>query len=436
MHKRERLTLDIRIEELGYGFYHIAGRVDELGQTEAKMKLSPDDSQLLSLLESIYAYPAGEQDVRQIGWELAKSLLGPLGGFWGDFRDLVGPPGKAPLAPIIRLDILPPALQAFPWEMMLDEDRQPIANFASIVRYRQPPVVRPVSVRGPLRLLLATAAPDNYPPADIPGNLDLVRDSLRPLEIEGVLETQVIEGATLDRLQAALADGRHHLFHYLGHMTNGRMGQVEEQDVGLLLEGGKGGSELLSTSQFLRLCGRNPDLQVVILTTTSTPPVAFPPSLVRKQTVQAVMSSRLTERRGYRDLGQFWRVFYRQLTTGAAVDMALFEARQELLLRPGPYTADWGIPFLTMTGSGYPFSLIEPAYRPDEDPVIPGNQVPPMTPPADTGDLENDLKALLSRRDKLERLRHQKFAPRNLEQMIQDVDQRIDATRRRLSRWQ
>jgi hypothetical protein len=76
---------------------------------------------------------------------------------------------------------------------------------------RLPPITYPV------RVLVATAAPANFPPLDIDGELARLQTATADLQARGLIELERLEHASLIALQRRLRAKDYHVFHFIGH---------------------------------------------------------------------------------------------------------------------------------------------------------------------------------------------------------------------------
>ena len=153
-------ALEIHTKELGWGYYLINARAEGMGEMQAKMALAPDDTRLQNELDAIYHHRAREDTMRAVGEHLYHSLLGALEGLWQEYHERTRSQGHVPT---LRLTIESSGLMALPWEMMFDEQGEPVVGYAALVRYLPTPArLPPIAASFPLRLLLAVASPSGF----------------------------------------------------------------------------------------------------------------------------------------------------------------------------------------------------------------------------------------------------------------------------------
>lgn len=235
-------------------------------------------------------------------------------------------------------------LHVRPWEFLFDtESREFLAvrEHTPLVRYlpvAQP--IPPITVEGPLRVLVALSSPSDHPRLDIAREWDILRNALGPSVAAGQLELRRVAGrCTFDNLRDALRYYGAHIFHFVGHGVPGALVLEQESGRGLEME-----------ATHLRAAfpiGALPRL--IVLNACSgaiaedVPFSGLAQGFLR-QGVPAVvaMQASITDDAAL----IFTRYFYRDLIEIGAVDTSLTEAR--LRMQANGHPIEWGTPVLYM----------------------------------------------------------------------------------------
>jgi len=269
----------------------------------------------------------------------------------------------------LRIDAEAPELHALPWELLRDPRpggaETPLDLAASadtpLSRYLSGPL-RPGSpvVERPLRVLVAVASPKDIEAKwhlgaiDADVELERIREATSKLSADLDLEL-LGSPCSLSRLEATLREGRHHVLHLVCHgMFNAEKGRGA-----LLLADEKDSARLepedAVAGMLARLLAGEHPLRLVFLMSCETAQRSsadafrgMAPALVRAG-VPAVVA--MQDRVPVRTANHFAGTFYRQLLDHGRVDLAVNEARSELLsgrLPPGPSLPAHAIPCLFM----------------------------------------------------------------------------------------
>ena len=231
-----------------------------------------------------------------------------------------------------------------PWEFLFDtESRQFLAvrEHTPLVRYL--PVAKPIApitVEGPLRVLVALSSPTDHPRLDIAREWEILCNALEPSISAGHLELRRVPGrCTFDNLRDSLRHFGAHIFHFVGHGIPGALVLEQESGKGLEME-----------ATHLRAVFPSGALpRLVVLNACSgaiTQDVPFS-GLAQgflRQGVPAVvaMQASITDDAAL----IFTRYFYRDLVEIGAVDASLTEAR--LRMQGNGHPIEWGTPVLYM----------------------------------------------------------------------------------------
>lgn len=267
------------------------------------------------------------------------------------------------------------ALHSRPWEFLFDtESREFLAvrEHTPLVRYlpvAQP--IPPITVEGPLRILVALAAPTDHPRLDVAREWEILMNALEAPVSAGQVELRRVPGrCTFDNLRDSLRHFGAHIFHFIGHGIPGAL--VLEQETGK-------GLEMQATH--LRSAFPSGALpRLIVLNSCSGAigedmPFSGLAQGFLRQGVPAVvaMQASITDDAAL----IFTRYFYRDLIETGTVDASLTEAR--LRMQGNGHPIEWGTPVLYMRAlSGQLFkpgaSLGEwktPKELPVKEPVLP-----------------------------------------------------------------
>ena len=264
-----------------------------------------------------------------------------------------------------------------PWEYLFDtEGREFLAvrEHTPLVRYlpvAQP--IPPITVEGPLRVLVALSSPTDHPRLDIAREWEILCHALEPSITAGQLELRRVPGrCTFDNLRDSLRHYGAHIFHFVGHGIPGALILEQESGKGLEMEATHLRSAFPS--------GALPRLIVLNACSgaiTQDVPFSGLAQGFLRQGVPAVvaMQASITD-----DAAMiFTRYFYRDLVGIGAVDASLTEAR--LRMQGNGHPIEWGTPVLYMRAlSG---QLFQPsANRGANPPTIPAGMPAQVFAPA------------------------------------------------------
>jgi len=236
------------------------------------------------------------------------------------------------------------ALHSRPWEFLFDtESREFLAvrEHTPLVRYlpvAQP--IPPITVEGPLRILVALAAPSDHPRLDVAREWEILMNALEAPVSAGQVELRRVPGrCTFDNLRDSLRHFGAHIFHFIGHGIPGALVLEQETGKGLEMEATHLRSAFPS--------GALPRL--IVLNSCSGAigedmPFSGLAQGFLRQGVPAVvaMQASITDDAAL----IFTRYFYRDLIETGTVDASLTEAR--LRMQGNGHPIEWGTPVLYM----------------------------------------------------------------------------------------
>ena len=242
-------------------------------------------------------------------------------------------------------------LVSLPWEYLYRKETRDFLNlsrFTPILRYLdvQRPYI-PLMLQPPLRILVVSSDPGDYPRLDLESERQRMDDCLGRLEN---VQADYLVHATPMALQERLSDGQYHALHYMGH------GGFDENsgDGALLLENEQGYSELLDGRTLGVLLHDAANLRLVFLNACETArlsrqagrdPFAGVASALVMAGVPAVVAMQFPI--SDRGAVTFSQKFYGLLARGRPVDEAVAEGRRAIRLAE-PETLEWGTPVLFM----------------------------------------------------------------------------------------
>lgn len=356
-----------------------------------------------------------EQAIREFGSGLFEAL------FTGDIRALYdqqhATARQQGMGVRLRLLVEASELATLPWEYLL-APRQPdflcLSPQTPLVRYvRLPQPLQPLTVQPTPRILGMVSSPSDLDPLDVTGEQARLSEALAPLEAQGIVQLQWVQGQTWQALQEALWQGWH-VFHFIGHgVFNPR---VDEGMLALADPAGK--THLLPGSHLGRMLA-NGSLRLVVLNACEGAKgserdlfSSAGASLVRRE-VPAVVA--MQAEIGDGTALEFTRTFYKALASGIPVDAALGEARTAMWVSM-PNTLEWGTPVLylhtpdgvlfTLSATSSSVPLQPPTVSASPEPPAPVNstRAAPVTQPAQAVTLEG-LHPLAARPEAIEVLR-------------------------------
>jgi hypothetical protein len=336
-------NFDLRIRGSGKKGYMVEAEVPDGGSVPPQPLLLPRDKVFLSRLVGALRQTTDESNMRALGEALFCALFPTrIAKLWssakGSLEDGTGMR--------VRLRIDPPELTVVPWELAFEEEYIGLRLRFPIVRYLDlPEPPKPLTIRPPLRVLVAVSQPEDLAALDITREVASIRQALEPLAER--VELEVVDHARRDELLARLRRG-YHVLHFIGHgMFDGNGGY-------LALEDSERGSDLMSASLLGEMVADS-SLRLVVLnaceTSTAGPESAF--GGVAHQLVKAGMPAVVAMQLSIADRTAvaFSREFYGALGDGWPVDTAVQEGRRSIMAALGNHwneNVDWAIPTLYM----------------------------------------------------------------------------------------
>lgn len=247
-----------------------------------------------------------------------------------------------------------------PWEYLYSPDLDRFLSLSTetpIVRYVAPAQdVRPLVLSLPLRMLVMVANPSDAETLEAEQEWASLRQSLAPLEREGLLTIDRMKGGSLAGLQRQLQAAEYHIIHFIGH------GSFDEQrdDGMLLLEDHAGRSRPTTGNELATVLHDHQSLRLVVLNSceggrasTNVPFGGLAQALVR-QRIPAVVAMQCEISDGAANA--FAIAFYGALARGSTLDAAIADSRKAMFAEG--YGLEWGTPVLyTLSADGRVFDL-------------------------------------------------------------------------------
>ncbi|MFQ6059520.1 MAG: CHAT domain-containing protein, partial [Anaerolineae bacterium] len=256
----------------------------------------------------------------------------------------------------LKLRLEPPDLADVPWEFLYDKGGRKFLALSirtTLVRYLELPYsAKPLHVHPPMRFLVMISSPLDLEPLDVEREKRRLREALKELEAQGLVEFEFMAEATLPALQNRLREGEFHIFHFIGHG-----GYEEEEGKGvLILEDERKRSKPVRGEHLGKLLGDHFPLRLAVLNACEAgrtsrlqvgPYESFSgvaETLVYERIPAVVaMQFEITDEAAI----LFAREFYAALADNYPVDAAVAEARKAIdyTLKN---TVEWATPVLYM----------------------------------------------------------------------------------------
>jgi tetratricopeptide (TPR) repeat protein len=276
---------------------------------------------------------------------------------------------------------LPQALADLPWELMYDEE----GGHGFLARSTTSPLVRHYEVgtlshtlpgQGPLRILLVTASPKDYPSTGGQDEIEEIRknfakrrvgivkflrlflqhlshthsisDFIQRIRHRNLFEVDILPHATRTDLQNKIVEAQengqgYHVVHFAGH------GHVDENGSYLIFETDENKAELVEAEVFAEVLGEQ-SIILAVLNACQTASASNALRSVAQSTIQRGVPAVIGMQVPILDrtaLG-FAEEFYGAWASGQPIESALSYARRLIKEETPGAAADWGIPILFM----------------------------------------------------------------------------------------
>jgi uncharacterized protein YegL len=247
----------------------------------------------------------------------------------------------------VQLRIRPPELAALPWEFLYDSSRDDyLALSMPLTRHLEvPEPIRPLTIRGPLRILGMVSLPRALGDLDVDQEKERVTQALAALQSSGHVTLRWVAGQTWRDLRDALEESEWHIVHFIGHGgfdalsgegflaladEHGQIYRLAASDLGLLLADNKSlGLVTLNSCDTARA-----DAGDIFSSTAALLMRRGIPSVVA---MQYPMSDRAAV--------IFSRGLYEAIARGIPVDQAVTRARRDIKLSIAN-SLEWATPVL------------------------------------------------------------------------------------------
>ena len=243
-----------------------------------------------------------------------------------------------------------PELANLPWELLFDPDRGSFLSLSRetpVVRYLDlPEPPRPIGAGAHLRVLAIIASPSDYPPLKTDQEWDQLQEALGVLQARGIVTVDRLTPPSLAALQRQLSLQQYDIIHFLGHGAF----DAENGDSVLLFERKDGTAQVVSGQTFSMFLHDHRTLRLALLNACEGAETSGHDhySGVAQRLVQGGVPAVIAMRTAISDQGgvALASAFYSSLADGAAVDVALTEARKALFA--GGTEPEWATPVLYM----------------------------------------------------------------------------------------
>ncbi len=287
---------------------------------------------------------------RELGGKLFETVFGPE--VRACFKSSLDEANRLP-ATGLRLKLRlqdTPELSDLPWEFLFDSSFDRFlaqSDYTPVVRYIElPERIQPLAVGLPLRVLVMTSSPANYPRLDVHREKFNMETALARLKSRNLLQLEWLEEATLRALQQRLREHEYHVFHFIGHggldarTGEGVLVMQDERGDGWLAGAHRVGT-VLHDCRSLRLAVLN---SCEGARNTRADPFAGVATTLLRQGIPAgvAMQFEITDEAAI----IFSSELYGALASGLPIDASLAEARKAIYLQPND--VEWGTPVLYM----------------------------------------------------------------------------------------
>jgi hypothetical protein len=278
------------------------------------------------------------------------------------------------------------ALADLPWELLRDADNEylfALSRQTTLVRYLDVPrPSQPIPFTPPLRILAASASPRGKQPLDVDEECRRLGELKKKMPGIDVI---FLPNATPGTVRQALADGPCQILHFMGH---GDFDSINGEGL-LFFERPDGGPDPVSARAFATQLRDLRTLGVVVLNACNTArashqagrsPFRGAATALVQGGVPAVVAMQypISDRSAI----AFSTAFYRHLSRGEAIDVALTEGRQAIY-SANPDASEWAIPVLFLRVADGQVFVARPAAEPvaPPEPIAPAAHPPAMPVP-------------------------------------------------------
>jgi len=243
-------------------------------------------------------------------------------------------------------------LADIPWEFLFDAGENRFvaqSHLTPVVRYTGLPDIPPISLKLPLRILIAISSPsdcEKYEKLDVEGEISRLRQALMPLIKTGRVKVKGLKHVTFKAVQRILRNETFHIFHFIGH---GGFDTKNDEGV-LVMEDAHGKGLMTDPHRIGALLHGHHSLRLAVLNccesarVSQKDPFAGVADALIQQGIPAVAAMQFPI--SDEAAKEFADEFYTALTDGFPADAAMAEARKAVFGMPND--AEWGTPVLYM----------------------------------------------------------------------------------------
>jgi hypothetical protein len=349
-------TFDVEVERRGRNRYEIQVLNAPAGPARSdEISFDPAAPQFQAMLERVEVGDVEAALLTEVGRQLHAFLFSPR--IWAAFVASREAARRRDRGLRLKLRLHQPELAVLPWELLYDpqEDRfLALSGHTPLIR-SLPGVLGsalpPASL--PWRLLVATAAPEDWPGLSFEQERDGILEAIAPLVQAGQVHVEVLDHASSPGLLAALRAGVHWL-HFVGH------GEYDTGTGGgaLILERANGTGDSVGVDTLRHLLAEGyaeagARLHVVFLNACATAQVGITPGTrgLAQTLVRAGVPAAIGMGRPIADVSAraFSAGFYGALAErGWPFDLAVTEGRRRAMVETGLHRGDWAVPVLFM----------------------------------------------------------------------------------------
>ena len=240
-----------------------------------------------------------------------------------------------------------PELANLPWEFLYDPRLNRFlaqSRYTPLVRYLDlPDPPQPLSVTGPLRLLVVISSPSDYDALDVEQEWSLLTSALASQQEEGQIIIERLP-ANMSTLRRRLRQEEFHIFHFVGHGFY----KPEWGDGVLVMENRNGRSQEVPGEELGSLLHEHDPIRLAVLNAcegarsgVSDPFAGVAQSLIQQGLPAVVaMQFEITDDAAL----SFAHELYAAITDGYPLEAALAEARSAI--RDEGNLTEWGTPVL------------------------------------------------------------------------------------------
>lgn len=270
-----------------------------------------------------------------------------------------------------------PDYYTLPWEYLYDPIRREfpaLSIHSPIMRYdRLMHHIRPLPVRGPLRMLVVIAEPSGHPRFGADREWLKLIDTLDYLAIDGRFFLERLRKPTLFDLRRQLRSGDYHIVHFIGHThVDGESGEGR-----LVLEDEMGRGRPISGNHLGQILRDHYDTRLVTIQSMvehfdPRQPAGHVAAQLIPRGVPAAIS--LPVRIGDELTLAFWHELYAAVAALRPIGIAMAEARGAIVAEGN--APIWGLPWLlSRADDGY---LFDDGSLPSRKPVLTGRHRPSL----------------------------------------------------------